>query len=421
MRPAPNPSRLASLEAKGKRMTAPASPTSNSGGGHTAAGNSQDDTEPLQQSAPAPAAAPGLRVAVLHNSKLSTTGLNGARPKDVLAELDNPRNVQDYTAALRALGHTVLAFDGGSDLPARLVEHQIDICFNTCEGRRGDSREAQVPALLEMLGLPYSASKVLAMAVTLDKAMTKRVLAYHGLPTPRFQEFNHPNEPLDPALAGRLAAGGALFVKPNREGTGMGIYGDALVRNEAQLRERVAYLIAAYRQTALVEEYVEGRDVTCGLVGNLAPDGGTAGLHLFPISEVDHTVYPPGTEPFYSYTLKVVLSDLYRGFCPAPIPDDIAAEVRRLTVETFRVCGCLDMARVDFRLDTANNLQPMILEINGLPGLAYNSDLTLCARADGWSHHQLIQAVFNAAAERSGLAGRPQSTSAAALPVTANI
>jgi D-alanine-D-alanine ligase len=345
-----------------------------------------------------------LRVAVLHNAKENAPALSGQRPKDALAELDNLRNVRDYVAALRGLGHTVLAFEGAPDLPARLARHDIDICFNTCEGLRGDSREAQLPALLEMLGVPYSASKVLAMAVTLDKAMTKRVLAHHGLPTPHFQEFRHPDQALDAALGRRLAAGGALFVKPNREGTGMGIQGDALVRSQAELRERVAYLLSAYGQTALVEEYVDGRDVTCGLVGNLRPDGSSDDLHLFPISEVDHTVYPPGTEPFYSYKLKVELADLYRGFCPAHIPDAIAAEIRRLTIETFRACGCLDVARVDFRLDMTNNLQPMILEINALPGLAWNSDLTLCAAADGWTHTELLQAVFHSAVRRNGLA-----------------
>ena len=150
------------------------------------------------------------------------------------------------------------------------------------------------------------------------------------------------------------------------------------------------------------------------MVGNLSPTGGAEDLHLFPISEVDHTVYPPGTEPFYSYNIKVEMAELYHGFCPAPIPDEIAAEVRRLTIETFRVCGCLDVARVDFRLDTSRNLQPMILEINALPGLAHNSDLTLCAEAEGWTHHQLIQAVFNAASARYGLSGQPLAVSPAA-------
>jgi D-alanine-D-alanine ligase len=239
--------------------------------------------------------------------------------------------------------------------------------------------------------------------VTLDKAMTKRVLAYHGLPTPHFQELFSAAEPLDARLRARLERGGALFVKPNREGTGIGIQADSLVRDEASLRAKAAQMLAGYHESVLVEEYVEGRDVTCGLVGNLRPDGSPDDLHLFPISEVDYSVYPPGTEPFYSYKLKVDLADDYHGLCPAPIPEHIAAEVRRLTVETFRVCGCLDVARVDFRLDIHDNLQPMILEINALPGLTRISDLTLCAQAEGWTHYQLLQAIFSAAVKRCAL------------------
>jgi len=376
----------------------------------TAAAGQPDEAEPLTRGGPAangrwPAAARPLRVAVLHNSKTEAAraALPAGAPADALAELDSQRGVNDYTKALRALGHTVLALEGDLRLPGRLAEFAPDICFNTCEGVRGDSREAQVPAILEMLGLPYTAAKVLALAVTLDKAMTKRVLAYHGLPTPHFQEFRHPDEALDAALRARLARGGALFVKPNREGTGKGIYKDALVRSEAEVRARVAYLLQAYGQTVLVEEYVVGRDVTCGLVGNLGPTGSADDLHLFPISEINYANYPVGTEQFYSHRLKVDLAEDYAYWCPAPLADELAAEVRRLTVETFRVCGCLDIARVDFRLDTDNHLQPMILEINALPGLAYNSDLTLCAEADGWSHYELLQGYFNAAVQRCGL------------------
>lgn len=371
------------------------------------ASNGQDDTEPLlARRAAAPVPGQPLRVAVLHNIKDAAPGDHGLT-RDALAELDTRRNVGDYVAALRALGHEVVAFEGDVELPRRLAERPVEICFNTCEGFRGDSREAQVPALLEMLGQRYTASKVLALAVTLDKAMTKRVLAYHGLPTPRFQEFFDAAQPLDASLRRLLAQGRPLFIKPNREGTGIGIYGDSQVRTEAELREKVAYILHNYRQSALVEEYVEGRDVTCGLVGNVGPNGSAAGLHVFPISEVDHTVYPPGTEPFYSYTLKVDLADSYRCLCPAPLDDALAAEVRRLTVETFRACGCLDVARVDFRLDAHNGWQPMILEINALPGLAYNSDMTLCAAAEGWTHYQLLQSVFNTALARYGLLADP--------------
>jgi D-alanine-D-alanine ligase len=359
-----------------------------------------------------------LRVAVLYNLKENAPHQNGTAPKDALAELDSMQNVRDYVAAIQALGHEVVAFEGNAELPQRLAEHPVDICFNTCEGFRGDSREAQVPALLEMMGVPYSAAKVMALAITLDKAMTKRVLHYYGLPTPAFQEFFSAEQPLEPRLRERLAAGRALFIKPNREGTGIGIYGDSLVRTEAQLRDKVKHLLTGYHESVLVEEYIEGRDVTCGLVGNFRPDGASEpGFHIFPISEVDYSVYPPGTEHFYSYKLKVDLADDYRALCPAPIPDAIAAEVRRLTVETFRACECLDVGRVDFRLDVNNNLQPMILEINALPGMTSISDLTICAQAEGWTHYQMLQAVFAAAAARYGLATPAPSLTPAMIPV----
>jgi D-alanine-D-alanine ligase len=266
-----------------------------------------------------------------------------------------------------------------------------------------------------MIGVPYTAAHVLGLALTLDKAMTKRVLAHHGLPTPRFQEFVTPDDPLDPKL--RFP----LFAKPNCEGTGKGITEKSILTDAGELRDYVTHLNQAYRQTVLVEEYVDGRDLTCGLVGNLdgaalaAPipidclsplHGRTgvdyAGVHLFPISEVDYSVYAPGTEPVYSNRLKVPLADQYRGLCPAPIPESTAAEIRRLTLEVFRVTKSLDMARVDFRLDRRTGL-PQILEINALPGITPTSDLTLCAEAEGWTHADLIVAVLDAAICRLGL------------------
>jgi D-alanine-D-alanine ligase len=377
--------------------------------------NTSDSPDPL--STPSPTSPRqngrgGFRIALLYNLASNAPALSGDAPPDSLDELDSQKNVEAYAAALRAAGHTVFPMEGDASLPARLKRNKIDICFNTCEGYRGDSREAQVPALLEMLGIPYTAARVLGLALTLDKAMTKRVLAYHGLPTPRFQEFFTPDDALDPTL--RFP----LFLKPNREGTGKGITSKSIVNDEAGLREYVAYLIKHYHQPVLVEQYVDGRDLTCGLVGNLEPkalnapiplaamypkDGQTgldyAGVHFFPISEVDYTVYPPGTEPVYSNKLKIELADDYHGLCPAPIPEDTAAEIRRLTLEVFRRTQSLDMSRVDFRLDRRTR-QPQILEINALPGITPISDLSLCAYAEGWTHADLVVAVMNAAISR---------------------
>lgn len=360
----------------------------------------------------------GLRIALLYNLA-DNAPRDPDAPPDALDELDHEKNVEAYAAALRGAGHTVFPMEGDAALPSRLRRLHIDIAFNTCEGYRGDSREAQVPALLEMLGVPYTAARVLGLALTLDKAMTKRVLAHHGLPTPRFQEFVTPGDTLDPRL--RFP----LFAKPNREGTGKGITEKSILNGEAELRDYVAHLLGAYGQTVLVEEYVDGRDLTCGLVGNLDPHALTApillealkpkdgqigvdyaGVHFFPISEVDYTAYEPGTEPVYSNKLKVMLADQYRSFCPAHLSEDTAAEIRRLTLEVFRRTQSLDLTRVDFRLDRRTGL-PQILEINALPGITPISDLTLCAEAEGWTHARLVVAVMDAAVRRLGL--RPKT------------
>jgi len=365
----------------------------------------------------APRTKRGLRVAVLHNLKKHAPA-NGTHPADAFAELDNESNVAAYAAALRAAGHHIIGIDGNPDLFRRLKRLKVDICFNTCEGYRGDAREAQVPALLEMMGIPYTGGKVTCLANTLDKAATKRILEAYGLPTPRFQEWTHADLPLQDHL------NFPLFVKPNREGTGIGIDGGSLVRTEEELRARAAYILKEYGETALVEEYIPGRDITCGLVGNLTareagrpiPDlrdfpltagGGLDwnGVHLFPISEVDHSRIP-NMDPYYSYAVKALTAEEYPYLCPAPIPEDIAAEVRRLTVETFRTTQSLDFARVDFRLHIGENLKPYIIEINSLPGLTPISDLTLCAQAEGWTYARFIQSVLNAGAERYGLLAR---------------
>ncbi len=334
-----------------------------------------------------------MRVALLHNLAENAPQPNPDAPHDILYELDHPKNIEAYKHAIEAGGHEVFPMDGDAYVAQRLKDLSIDICFNQCEGYRGDSREAQIPALLEMIGVPYVGSKVLALALTLDKSMTKRVLMYHGLPTPPFQEFITADDPLEPRLVNQFP----LFAKPNSEGTGMGIDDRSIIRDAAELRERVAYLLNAYHEPVLVEKYIEGNDVTVGMVGNY-PD-----LHLFPISMIDNTLYEETGIHVYGSELKIDLGDKYQYQCPARIPADLADELRRLAVETMRVTNTLDFARIDFRLDKNDNNQPYILEINSLPGITPISDLTLMAEAEGWSHARLVYAVFEAALKRYGL------------------
>jgi len=322
-------------------------------------------------------------------------------------DLDSEETIAAITAALESCGHQVTFMEGDASLLARLQEQRPDICFNIAEGHFGDSREAQVPAILEMLRLPYTGSSVLTMALTLDKPMTKRVLSHHSLPTPPFQVFERISEALDPDLYF------PLFVKPSREGTGMGISAESIVNNEDQLRRQLGRLFDRYDQPVLAERFIEGREVTVGVVGNLTspvawrlPEDEAAsrishGLHFFPPLEVDMSRYPVEEAGIYTGHIKTGLAHDFHYLCPAPLSSDQIEELNWLTAATFRITGCLDVARVDFRLDANDNDKPYILEINPLPGLNPEySDLVIEARAAGWRYEKLVNSILHQAIER---------------------
>lgn len=351
----------------------------------------------------------GLNVAVLANLKQNAPRYDGM-PDDAWDDLDSPVTVQAICAALEAGGHRATFLEGDLSLVETLPKLKPDICFNICEGHWGDSREAHVPAILEMLRIPYTGSGVLTLALTLDKPMTKRVLAFHELPTPAFQVFERADEPLDEDMHF------PLFVKPSREGTGMGVSGQSIVHDEVELRARLAAQLARYRQPILVERFIQGREVTVGVIGNLRPpvarrmpDDFQArrvmyGLRFLPPLEVDFAAYPPTEGGVYTNRMKTEWATDFHYLCPAPLPPELVNQLNWLTAATFRVTGCVDVARVDFRLDAADHDRPYILEINPLPGLYPGlSDLVLEAAADGMSYDTLINAILDAAVARYGL------------------
>jgi len=347
-----------------------------------------------------------LHVALLANLKKNAPILPGMA-EDHWADLDSEHTVEAIAEAIRQQGHRVTFLEGDVTLYDRLREVRPDICFNICEGHFGDSREAHVPAILEMLSVPYTGSKVLTLALALDKPMTKRVLAFHSLPTPPFQVLERPGEPLDETLSF------PLFVKPSRQGTGIGISAESIVRDESQLRAQLKKLFRAYGEPVLVERFVSGRDVTVGMVGNLIPPVAwrvpedeeaprvQRGLRFLPALEIGLGEYAHGEGGVYTYHAKVDLADKLDYVCPARLTDDQVEELNWLAAATFRVTGCLDVARVDFRLDEADGDAPYILEINPLPGLSPGiSDLVIEAQADGISHAELVNMILDEALER---------------------
>lgn len=349
-----------------------------------------------------------FKVAVLANLKTNAPKFENMT-QDQWDDLDSDHTVQSLVEAIRSGGNDSEFFEGNLSLVDQLPKYKPDICFNISEGHFGDSREAHVPTLLEMMQIPYTGSKVLTLAMALDKPMTKRLLVYHDLPTPNFQSFERENEHINSDLKF------PLFVKPSREGTGMGVSAKSIVHSEAELREQVSIILNKYHQSALVEEYIEGREITVGIVGNLIGPVAhrlpvnphtpriQAGLRFFPPMEVDLKPYHD-SDVVYSNRLKVALADQLDYLCPAPLDDEVVDELNWLAAAVFRVLDAKDVARIDFRLDANNNDKPYILEINPLPGLSPGiSDIVIEAAAEGMEHTELVNFILETALKRYGM------------------
>jgi D-alanine-D-alanine ligase len=347
------------------------------------------------------------RIAVLANIKDDGAELPPDVPADALADFDHIETIDHIRRALETDGHETVFIPANRDLPYTLRDAQPDICFNIAEGLGGDAREAQVPALLEMLKIPYTHSRVMANAISLDKTLTKRIWRDRRLPVAPFQEFIVGDESLRSEL--RFP----LFVKPAREGTGMGVDVKAVVQNEAEMRERVQYIINQYRQPALVETFLSGREFTCGLIGrwdaqkySRHPEWYTAnkhGYHVFPVLELDSTrAVTPG---IYSQAAKAkdVGAEGAPGYlCPADISPELTRKIQQLVVRAHMAIKAIDVSRSDIRLNAEG--EPVLIEINTLPGLTPGySDLCIEATTEGIAYEDLILEILYLGASRWGL------------------
>ena len=365
-----------------------------------------------------------LRIAVVFNQqKEAEDGL----PEDMYAEFDEIGVPLAIKKALEKNTDSVDSVDileADETLFSKLVKGRYNFVFNMAEGLKGESRESHVPAILEMLGIPYSGSGVLAHAITLDKAKTKDLLLYYGIPTPAYQLFGSPDEKLSPGL--RFP----FVVKPNAEGSSKGIRDSSFVNNEAELRKMVELVIKTYKQKALVEEYLQGREFTVSLLGNSggAEVAGTqeaAGLfemagsrgriYRLPILEIFVHKYH-GSSGLCTYKHKFVVED--DSFSSiADIPSFLKQTMYEMALKTFKVLGCRDMSRIDMRCD--ENDRPFVIEVNSLPGMhpkvEHVSYLTKAARLVGISYDDMINAIAYFALERNSMPVHIDETSAKQL------
>ncbi len=315
---------------------------------------------------------------------LKTAGpVDGNAPDDLQEEFDSPHTIEAIAAVLRGLGHQVVLMGDNEEFLRKVLDDPPDFVFNFAEGTGvSRSREARVPAVLEMLGIPFTGSDPLTMAVTLDKECAKKLVAPIEVP------FTWSAERLaDPRLAKSLRF--PLIVKPAWEGSSKGIRSKCLAHNYKELAEIVASMQTAYHQPPLIEEYIDGDEITVGMIGNNTPK--ILGImRVVPQFPTEHFVY--GLE------IKRDYRRLVKYECPPPMPKEELEWIERSAVSAFRALGCRDVARIDFRMQDG---VPYFLEVNPLPGLnPDDSDLVIMANLVGWSYSRLIEAIVNAALER---------------------
>lgn len=330
------------------------------------------------------------RIALTYNVKPAVHPAGAAF--DAYSEFDSPQTIAAIAEALRSLGHVVHLVEATPEFPTWLQRHSVDLVFNIAEGTSGEARESRVPAILDFLGIPYTGSGVLSLALALDKAKAKQLFQASGIPTPRFQLFLHPGTPLDPTLTF------PLIVKPNREGSAKGIWVSSVVSDPVGLSAQVRRVFERYDQPVLVEEFIDGVELTVGLLGNAPPT-------VLPLLEIDFSSCAGSAERFYSWRMKEYQGNAALGltptfWCPARIPEAVAAHVRRLGLQAHELLECKDFSRVDLRLDAQG--RPYVLEVNPLPGLdPVESSFPTMARAAGIAYTELIARVVEAACRRT--------------------
>jgi D-alanine-D-alanine ligase len=326
----------------------------------------------LEQSAAKKPKKAALRVGFAFNIKRID-----AAASDAEAEFDTPKTIAAITAAIESYGHTVVPLEATADLPRLLNDAAPDVVFNIAEGLRGRGREAQVPALCELLGIPYSGSDATTLSICLDKGLTKQILRSAGIDTAEWQVMTTGREKLK-------ALRYPVIVKPNAEGTSKGITTSSVVTDEAAARAAARALVERYGQPALVEEYIVGREFTVGLLGERRPK-------VLPPMEVIFVNPPP--HPVYGFDEKQSDTTRVRFECPAPITAAEQRRIEKVARDTFSALGCRDVSRIDLRMTPDGKVY--VIEINPLPGLTPNfSDLCMIAKVSGMDYHTLIGEIL---------------------------
>ena len=312
---------------------------------------------------------------------------------DAEAEFDDADTIQAIKSALETSGSAVELYEATEELPVRLLHQRPDIVFNIAEGIRGRGREAQVPAILSFLNIPFTGSDETTMCIAMDKALTKRLVASYGITTPKYRLVKYSDGLAAAASLSDTELAYPIIVKPNIEGSSKGISNLSIVENSAQLKQVLAEKMSVYKQDMLLEEYISGREFTVGILGK------PGALRVFPPMEI---IFKDKAHSIYSYYVKRNFRQFVRYDCPPAISAELTKEIESAAETIYLALECRDLARMDFRLSHDGQLH--FIETNPLPGLAPGySDFPMITEFCGMDYSALILNILDSAMSRYGL------------------
>ena len=319
------------------------------------------------------------------------------KPDDWQEELDSPKTIEALRQAIASLGHRVSLLGNGPSLVRKLSDSvdPVDVVFNIAEGTvPSRAREALVPAVCQLLAVPCTGSDPSALGLALDKAWTKRIVQAVGVTVPKGMVVPPGSSaPSQKALDQEGLGIYPLLVKPAWEGSSKGIRTRSVVRSHSELVAAIGECQGSYGQPAMVEEFIEGDEVTVGLLGPGSPWVGV--MRILPRT--------PGESFVYSLEVKRNWQEMVRYESPAQLAPEVIEQIKNHAIRVWNELGLRDISRMDFRV--RNGKEPVFLEVNPLPGLdPVTGDLCILSKGHGITHAEILQRVISSCAMRHGLA-----------------
>lgn len=322
-----------------------------------------------------------MRVAILYSQ---VERILEGKPDELIAEQDILKTVEGVGQILEELGHSVIKIKFDKNIYPQIRKEKPDIVFNLCDSFEGPNiLEASIPAILEILDVPYTGSGVFALSLCLNKGRTKEILTHHKVPNAKFQLFRDSNDRLNKKLSF------PLIVKPNEQDASIGIRKGCVVNNEPDLNKKILELMGRYKQDIIVEEFVDGREFDVCVIGNKEPT-------VLPISETVYKNFKEGDIKICYYEAKWIKEDEHYDDIdsdfPAKIPRRIEEKMKRYAKKAYLTTGCGGYARIEMRL---KGTTPYVIEVNPNPDLTVGGLFFDLARLVGMENKDLIQTIID--------------------------